>query len=59
MQSTQQKVRETVKQQQGTVRNLLQLAPVPNDETDCRYCLAAYTALMREISPTCILTAWL
>lgn len=44
MQSTQQKVREAVKEQQNTVRNILQLAPVPQDEPDCRYCLAARTA---------------
>ena len=37
MQSTQQKVREAVKEQQNTVRNILQLAPVPPDEPDCRY----------------------
>lgn len=36
MQSTQQKVRQAVKEQQNTVRNILQLASVPQDEPDCR-----------------------
>ena len=36
LQTTQQQVRETVKQQQAHVRGILDLAPVPDDETDCR-----------------------
>ena len=43
VQNTQQKVREAVQEQQNTVRSILQLAPVPQDEPECRYCLASYT----------------
>ena len=46
MQSTQQKVREAVKEQQDTVRNLLQLAPVPLEEPDCRYITALLHILL-------------
>ena len=46
MQSTQQKVREAVKEQQDTVRNILQLAPVPLEEPDCRYTTALLHILL-------------
>ena len=36
VQITQEKVRETVKEQQSTVRNILDLAPVQSDAEDCR-----------------------
>ena len=36
MQTTQQQVRQTVRSHQEAVRNILDLAPVPDDQTDCR-----------------------
>ena len=61
VQSTQQKVRDAVKEQQKSVRNILQLAPVPQDEPDCRYCLATYRLCKQYYSVlhTCTLAAHL
>ncbi|KAL3150109.1 hypothetical protein ABBQ38_013448 [Trebouxia sp. C0009 RCD-2024] len=50
-QSTQQKVREAVKEQQNTVRNILQLAPVPQDEPDCRFVSADWLAKWADSDP--------
>ncbi len=36
LQTTQQQVRKAVMQQQADVRSILELAPVPPGETDCR-----------------------
>lgn len=41
LQTTQQQVRQTVEAQQTSVREIFRLAPIPDGETDCRYCWLA------------------
>ena len=53
LQTTQQKVQEAVKEQQDTVRNILDLAPVPQDEEECRWPSALLTAAAHSAVSVC------